>query len=110
VRRSVDGYTSAGKYLGPRTFGHTGFTGVHFYFHLIDCIIKWVILDADTALGVWLMALTCIGNRHVACCTGWATVRLMDEMDHGQVGADNLKLRSGFWCLDVCRDISVDRS
>ncbi|KAH9530578.1 hypothetical protein CY35_20G010300 [Sphagnum magellanicum] len=27
VRRSVDGYTSAGKYLGPRTFGHTGFTG-----------------------------------------------------------------------------------
>jgi CubicO group peptidase (beta-lactamase class C family) len=27
VRRSIDGYTSAGKYLGPRTFGHTGFTG-----------------------------------------------------------------------------------
>lgn len=27
VRRSMDGYTSAGKYLGSRTFGHTGFTG-----------------------------------------------------------------------------------
>ncbi len=58
MRRSIDGYTSAGKYLGPRTFGHTGFTGVHFYFHLIDCIIKWVKLDAEAALGVWLMALT----------------------------------------------------
>lgn len=27
VRRSPDGYTSAGQFLGPRTFGHTGFTG-----------------------------------------------------------------------------------
>ena len=27
MRRSMDGYTSAGKYLGSRTFGHTGFTG-----------------------------------------------------------------------------------
>jgi CubicO group peptidase (beta-lactamase class C family) len=24
--------------------------------------------------------------------------RLMVEMDHGQVSADNLKLRRGFWC------------
>ncbi|HLA99792.1 MAG TPA: serine hydrolase, partial [Bacteroidota bacterium] len=24
---SVQGYTSAGKYFGPRSFGHTGFTG-----------------------------------------------------------------------------------
>eukprot|EP00850_Spirogloea_muscicola_P023797 SM000389S14638 [mRNA] locus=s389:54708:58761:+ [translate_table: standard] len=27
VRRGLNGYTSAGQYLGPRTFGHTGFTG-----------------------------------------------------------------------------------
>ncbi|KAL2623619.1 hypothetical protein R1flu_003824 [Riccia fluitans] len=27
LRRALDGYTSAGQYLGPRTFGHTGFTG-----------------------------------------------------------------------------------
>jgi len=27
VRRSFSGYTSAGSFLGPRTFGHTGFTG-----------------------------------------------------------------------------------
>ena len=27
MRRSMDGYTSAGKFLGSRTFGHTGFTG-----------------------------------------------------------------------------------
>ncbi len=37
-------------------------------------------------------------------------VTLMVEMDHGQIGAENMKLRTGFWCLDVCRDISVDRS
>ncbi|KAG6547781.1 hypothetical protein Mapa_010594 [Marchantia paleacea] len=27
VRRALDGFQSAGQYLGPRTFGHTGFTG-----------------------------------------------------------------------------------
>eukprot|EP00897_Mesotaenium_endlicherianum_P005347 jgi/Mesen1/4840/ME000244S04023 len=27
TRRGPDGYTSAGQYMGPRTFGHTGFTG-----------------------------------------------------------------------------------
>eukprot|EP01018_Ginkgo_biloba_P010419 Gb_05105 [translate_table: standard] len=27
IRGSKDGYTSAGNYLGPRTFGHRGFTG-----------------------------------------------------------------------------------
>ncbi|CAI5958020.1 unnamed protein product [Closterium sp. NIES-64] len=26
-RRGKDGYTSAGRFMGPRTFGHTGFTG-----------------------------------------------------------------------------------
>jgi hypothetical protein len=44
---------------------------------------------------------------------------MLHGMGHGQIdggngpwtgGADNLKLRTGFWCLDVCRDISVDRS
>lgn len=27
VRRTFNGYTSTGSFLGPRTFGHTGFTG-----------------------------------------------------------------------------------
>lgn len=27
ARRTFNGYTSAGSFLGPRTFGHTGFTG-----------------------------------------------------------------------------------
>ncbi|CAI5512713.1 unnamed protein product [Closterium sp. Naga37s-1] len=27
IRRGKDGYTSAGRFMGPRTFGHTGFTG-----------------------------------------------------------------------------------
>ncbi|KAJ7560083.1 hypothetical protein O6H91_04G112600 [Diphasiastrum complanatum] len=27
ARKSIDGYTSAGKLMGSRTFGHTGFTG-----------------------------------------------------------------------------------
>lgn len=35
VRRCFDGYTSAGKYLGPRTFGHTGFTGMSTLFETI---------------------------------------------------------------------------
>lgn len=37
VRRCFDGYTSAGKYLGPRTFGHTGFTGMSTLFETISC-------------------------------------------------------------------------
>ena len=34
MRRSMDGYLSAGKYLGSRTFGHTGFTG-ELTFHVV---------------------------------------------------------------------------
>lgn len=37
MRRCFDGYTSAGKYLGPRTFGHTGFTGMSTLFETIIC-------------------------------------------------------------------------
>ena len=27
ARRGGEGYTSAGRYMGPRSFGHTGYTG-----------------------------------------------------------------------------------